>query len=206
MNFITYTKPAYAAVTLAEVWEHLRLTPYGSPEGTDLDNLLTRLIETATLDIESRVRRSFVTRTLRLFTKEMPEVGVGVPLYRPPVVSITSVAYYDGDNVLTEVDSTNYFLTEGHDLPSVQFVSTFSPTLYTRPDALQITYVAGYRGSGSPEASTQAEAVANIPKVFLDAVLYKVESLHANTSPTDRDALEKLIDSILVPHKVHLEV
>ena len=206
MNFIQYTKPTFSVVTLAEVWEHLRITPYGSPLASDLDDTLTRLIETATLDIEARARRSLVTRTLRLFTSAFPDSGEGISLYRPPVVSITSVDYYDADNTLTEVDPSNYFLTEGTDLPSVQFVSTFSVTPYARPDAVQVTYVAGYRGTGSPESSTQLEAVGKIPKVFLDAVLYKIEALYANTSPADRDSLEKMIDAILVPHKVFLGV
>lgn len=221
MNITIVTPPPFEPVTLSEVYAQLRITPdrIGSPgEETHPDDaMLTRNIVTAREQVESMARRSLVQRTLRLSMPGFPTGSRGqfpaartqapefIRLYRPPVLRVESVRYFDAENALQTVDAANYYVTD-EEVPELRFVTTFSaPAVYPRPDAVRVQYVAGYTPLGSPP-TTQTEFTANLPGALRDAVLIGVELLYGNMTPADAAAATTMQSLMVQPHKVHLSL
>lgn len=199
MNITVLQKPAFGAVTLAQCWLHLKLDAEGSPPETPIDAALARNILSSTAEFEKSTRTAVIEQTLRLSVATLDADGVRL---RPPVQRIGSVRYYDSANVLQTADSASYYLTD-EDPPRVRFVTGTTLTLYDRPDALRVEYVAGFAPSGSPP-TLQSEYLANVPSEIQDAVLLRVELMQANTSPADREALDRAIECIESGFRVHL--
>ena len=81
----------------------------------------------------------------------MPQVhGVGytdtmeenIYINRNPVTSVSQIQYYDGDNVLQTLSTSNY-IVDTKSKPGRIYVSDLEGT-YTRPNAVEVTFVAGY--------------------------------------------------------------
>lgn len=204
MNNLILTQPLFEPLTLAEVWDHLRITPMGSPLASDQDSMLTRNIKSARVTVEELTRRSLIQRTVRQTQGSFPEtLSDGIPLNYPPVQSIVSVWYRDLDNVLRSLPSSDWFLAEDVK-PVLCFTQSFSiPQVYSRPDAVMVDYIAGYMPQGSP-ATTQEEYAANVPSDLKEAVLITVELLQGNTSPADRQALVDAREAICSYNRVQL--
>lgn len=201
MNIITVTAPAVFPVTLADVYLHLRLDPDDSPPTHPDDDMLNRHIATATGEVEKMARRALVRQSLALFVENM---HCPITLLRPPVISVTSVKYRDGDNALQTLDPANYYVTDDV-VPQVRFVTAFSqPTLYCRPDAVRVDYRAGYDATESPD---DAQALrANIPSQLKDAILIGVQLLYDALSPEQRKELERAREALISPFRVLLGV
>lgn len=216
MNLTITTQPAAEPVTLAEVYAQLRLDTEGSPPEHEHDALLQSHIATARQEVEAMSRRSLVVRTLRLSMAGFPAVDASalsdterrsrvtaMRLHRPPIVRVDSVRYYDAENTLQTVDPADYYLTD-EQVPALRFVTGFSaPAVYDRPDAVRVDYVAGYLGEGSPPTS-QAELAANVPEQLKQAILVGVELLYDAKTPQERQAIERLRESLVQPLRIQL--
>lgn len=200
MNITVTTQPPFGAVTLASVWEHLRVDVDGSPLESPLDDTYRRNILTATREFEKSTRTSVVEQSVRISVGTVPSCGIRL---QPPVQSITSVKYRDSANALQAVDAADYYLTDDFP-PHLMFVTGWSaPTLYARPDAIRVEYIAGYAADGSPP-ELESDYQANIPSGIKDAVLLRVEQLQANTSPQDDERLARAIECIERGYRVYL--
>ena len=212
MNITVVTQPQAEPVTLEDVYTHLRLDPEDSPPTHPDDDMLSRHITTARIEVEQITRRSLVEQTLRMSLSGFPcfQVRFGydddyyprpgyVELLRPPVLSVLSVKYYDFNNVLQTVDSDEYFVTDDF-VPKLQFKDTFAvPETYKRDDAVRVEYVTGY----TPEGSPPEDYAANIPGPIKDAILLGVQLLYDQLSPEQRKAIESARNSLLYSFKVH---
>lgn len=216
MNLTVVTAPPFEPVTLAQVYEHLRLDTEGSPETHPDDARLLRHITTARQHVEAMTRRALIQQTIRL---SMPAFPVGadtwavssvrntltriIRLPRPPIISVSSVTYFDGDNALQTLAASNYYVTD-EQVPELRFVSSFStPTLYDRPDALRITYVAGYVPEASPPV-TQAEYAASVPGALKDAILLGVQLLYDDLKPEEYQMLSSAREALVQPYRIQL--
>lgn len=200
MNLTVVTPPAAEPITLADVYRHLRLDPAGSPPEHPDDVMLQGYITSARQEVELLTGRAFVEQTLRLSTARWPSAcrSTALRLLRPPVIRVESVSWFDGENIEQTVDPADYYLTDDQ-LPELQFVTGWGgPTAYARPDAVRVTYVAGYRGEGSPP-STQAELAAHVPQQVKDAIAIGVQLLYDTLSESNRTALERARLSLLRP-------
>ena len=221
MNITIVTPPPFEPVTLGEVYAHLRLSPdhEGSPgEETHPDDaMLARHITTARQEVEQMARRSLVQQTLRLSMAGFPSTVRGsfppartqvpevIRLYRPPVLRVESVSYYDADNALQVVDAASYYVTDER-VPELRFTISFAaPTVYSRPDAVRVLYVAGYTPLGSPP-TTQDDFVANVPSTLRDAILIGVQLLYDNMLPADATAASNMQMMMVQPLKVQLSI
>lgn len=216
MKLTVVTPPPFEPVTLQEVYAHLRLdtfsegSPPEEPSHPD-DAMLLAQIAAAREFVESATRRSLVQRTLRLSFGAWPGRWCWVPpssqaikLLRPPFVRLVRVAYYGSDNVLVDVDPADYYVCDDL-VPELRFTGGFGwPSLYGRPDALRVDYVAGYPAAGSPP-ETQADYAANIPASLKQAILATVQLTYDNLSPPDREALERMREATLLqPSRIQL--
>jgi uncharacterized phiE125 gp8 family phage protein len=76
---------------------------------------------------------------------------------RAPLVSVSSVKYYAPDaTTLTTIDPTDYFVITTTDLGMLQPVDEW-PDVDERPDAIQITFIAGHN-EGNPAPATWKHA------------------------------------------------
>lgn len=193
MNVVELVAPEFLPVTLAEVWEHLRMDPEGSPASTPLDTLLERNIRTATAIIQQRTNRSLISRRLCASFPGFPAEGYGLDLPYPPVREVRSVSYYDSSNTLQALPSSAFYPVAFGPKTEVRIVSGYGVTAFDRPDAVKIVYEAGYEPAGGSPA-TQGVYAANVPSVLKDAILMQVELLSGNTSPAEKAALRAAID------------
>jgi uncharacterized phiE125 gp8 family phage protein len=215
MNLTVITPPLFEPIDLAAVYTHLRLDPDGSPLTHPDDAMLEGFIKTARDFVEKATRRALVQQTLRLSMGSFPLYCGGcwlsgwrsspdrIRLLRPPLIRVDRVSYYGDDNLLADVDPADYFVTDDL-LPELRFVSSFAaPSVYARPDALRIEYAAGYLPQSSP-AETQADYAANVPQALKDAVLLGVQLLYDNPAPAEREAVERMRESILQTYRIQL--
>jgi uncharacterized phiE125 gp8 family phage protein len=217
MNITVIVEPPFEPVTLSEVYASLRLDPEGSPMTHPHDDMLNRYISTARQEVEAMARRCLIEQTLRLSMSGWPinydtwvqswsrnNLVRSIRLYRPPVRSVSSVKYYDEDNVLQTLSASDYYITDDP-VPELRFKTTFvTPTLYDRPDAVRIEYVCGYDPS-SESPTTQAEYAANVPSRLKDAIIIGVQLLYDDLAPADREAYTRTQEALVRPLKLLLD-
>lgn len=95
------TQPAAPLVSLTEAKAALLVDHRAD------DVLITALVAAATMEAQQRAARAFVTQTLSLALDAWPDDNV-IRLWWPPVQSVTHIKYYDADNALQTVATTDY--------------------------------------------------------------------------------------------------
>jgi len=216
MNVTVLSPPPFEPITLADIYRSLRLDTEDSPETHADDAMLLGHIAAACRDVEQRTRRSLVQQTLRLSLAGFPMSEAAYALLspsarrsalcairipRPPLVRVESVQYYDAANALVTVSAADYYVTDDQ-VPELRFTDGFvPPTTYARPDALRVTYVAGYTPEASPP-STQAEYAANVPQPLKQAAILLVQALYDDLQPADWNRIQMAADALLSPYRV----
>lgn len=115
------------------------------------DDEISALLRTCREEGELQTGRSWLTKTLVLRLPAWPTDGE-LELPAPPLLSVTSVKYYDENSVLQTFASASYFMTpsteggkltlkDGYDWPDLEDLG--------RPFPIEVTFVAGYGPSGS---------------------------------------------------------
>jgi uncharacterized phiE125 gp8 family phage protein len=137
--------PAADLMTLAEAKKHCRV------DHSEEDDVIAGLLAAATawLDGYSGVLgRALINQTWRLNLSCWPACRIRLPL--APVSAITSIKYYNTANVQQTLGSSNYGLIEDALSPAAQWALNASlPSLYERPDAIEVLFVAGYGADAS---------------------------------------------------------
>lgn len=179
--------PAVTPISLADAKANLRV------DQTDEDSLITALIEAATANLDGFfgiLGRCMVTQTWQQDFDELAEV-LRLPL---PAASIASISYFDASNVsqtlnaawsrLYEDAGGSYVLTD----PAQSW-----PATYDRPDALTVTFTAGYG------------AAAAVPGALRQALQLLVAHYNLNREATTALSLEELplgVRALVVPYRV----
>jgi uncharacterized phiE125 gp8 family phage protein len=168
MGLIQTVAPLVEPVSLTEAKLHLRVDV-----DTD-DTLISALIASARQDCEAFQNRAYINRTMELWLDRFPgEDHIDLPL--PPLVSVTSIAYYDTANsattVLAAAFSTTYFVDSKNEPGKLclGYGATW-PTTTLRPNnGVCITYVCGY--------GTASESV---PVPIRQAILLSIGAAYEN--------------------------
>lgn len=139
-------------ITLEEVKEALRI------DHSDEDPWLKSLISAATRYVERVSSRQLINATYRLSLDSFPDFEIRLP--KPPLSSITTVAYVNTAGSSTTVSSTAYdvdtYSEPGRLTPS--FNDTW-PATRNEINAVNITYVAGYGAAASNVPATTKHAL-----------------------------------------------
>jgi uncharacterized phiE125 gp8 family phage protein len=150
----------YVTQTVAPVVEPVTRTEaklYSKIEVTEDDTLVDLLIQAAREEVEAYTGRAFVERTYRADVAYFDET---MELPYEPIIAISHIKYYTAasPSVLTTLATTNYTLTRNQVIRSNG--GTW-PAVDSVPNAVQITYTAGYAANTSPidEAATVPAAV-----------------------------------------------
>jgi uncharacterized phiE125 gp8 family phage protein len=162
------TAPALEPVTLDEAKAQCRVT-------TTTDNTyLTSLITAAREKVERDTRRALIEQTWRATLPSFPS-GRIIRLERAPLISVTSVRYYDADNADTLLATADYTVNAK---PTPGFVELnwdkTWPVTYDRADAVTILFKAG---SGA--------AAAAVPGALKLAVLQLVAHWYTQRQPVN---------------------
>jgi uncharacterized phiE125 gp8 family phage protein len=140
-------------LTLAEAGYNLRAGDDGNSPPTYFDaDTITRLITVARQVCEEETELSLIERTYELagdrFCAALPII-----LPRPPVRSVTSIKYIDENGVEQTLSASKYVLDNRDELKpaivTLAYDETWPSTRYI-PNAVRVTYVAGYRADQSP--------------------------------------------------------
>lgn len=155
------TAPAIEPVTLSEAKLHLRV------DHTADDSLITALIVAAREQAEAFTSRAFIEQTITLKFDAFPEY---FRLPRPPLVSVTSIAYLDSAGASQTISNTLYRVDAQSEPGRVTVAYGQSwPATHDVTGAVTVVYKAGYSATS-----------ASVPASIKHAILMMVESLYEN--------------------------
>jgi uncharacterized phiE125 gp8 family phage protein len=167
-------------VTLEEAKTHLRLL------SSDLDEHVASLLEAAVEYCETVCGRSL--RVSHALTQSYDGWPIGLVRFdRNPVTAVSHVKYYDADDTLTTVSTSDYRLHLSSEAAAVlEFDADFTlPTLSDRSDAVIVTYTAGYA------------TLADVPHRAKAAINMKLAELFGNLDERMVAPNERAIASLL---------
>lgn len=173
--------PTSLPVTLEDAKLHLRV------DHDDEDGLITQYLAAATEWAEDFQGRAYVTRTYQLTMSRFPKTR---PIYlpRPPLQSVTSISYYDRSDAEQTVDASDYYVDLGSVPARVVLKSGSWPSVANRPDAVTVTYVAGYGdledGDGDGGENPIPGAVRSAILLITGHLYENRESVTIGTGPT----------------------
>lgn len=182
--------PAVPLFTAEEAVARLHLNV-----SSDDDNaLIDHYIEAATSHLDGyagTLGRALITQTWRIDARNWGCPFIRLPL--SPVQSVT-VAYFDGSNVEQTLAADQYELLTDFAGPRIGRTSVGTwPTVYSRSDAVRVTFVAGY-----------GAAPADVPASIRQSVLMMVAHWYANreaVAPGQMSVMPIGVDEMLEPYR-----
>jgi uncharacterized phiE125 gp8 family phage protein len=186
MGLELITGPASEPVSLAEAKAHLRV------DHDDEDALIARLVIAAREACERVSGRAFITQSWKLWRDAWPDECCprAIPIPKPPLISVTSVAAYDRSGAATTLSSDAY-IVDSAAVPGRIILkdTTVLPVDLREANAIAVTYQAGYSANAANVPAGIRAAVLS-----LLAHLYEVRGEAASPPP---DAL-----ALLAPFRV----
>lgn len=181
-------------VTLADIKLHLRI------DHSDDDAMLAAYLSAATALVDGatgRLKRALNPQTWRQ-SQPRPNGYSEVWLELPPVISLTSIKYVDTSGDLQTATLSDFDFIEAHDASIVRPKLGKSWPAYDsgRPDAIQITFEAGY-ALGDSDAVT-------VPAPILSAIRLLVGHFYANREASSEWNLREIpigVDALLEQYR-----
>ena len=164
--------PAAEPIALADVKDQLRI------DGNDEDTILGRLIDVAIAYVDARgaLGRAMITQSWAQHFY-MPVDRVRIEML--PFQSLTSVQYYDLDGALQTATLSDYEVVGAENEKWLRpKEGKVWPSTDDRPDAIKVTYVAGY-----------GNAATDVPETIRHALLMLVTHWFERREPSSEKAL-----------------
>lgn len=170
-------------VTLPEARNHLQIEFHGD------DSNIGEYLQAARQQTSIEMRRQFGSATFRMDLSKFPADGL-IELEWPPLQSVSQIQYYDSDNAIQTLATTEYDVdvTTEPGLILRAFNKTW-PSTYSRPNAVQVTFVAGY------------STAALVPPIVKQAIKISLKEKWLREEPEapPSEALRRLIRNMIVP-------
>ncbi len=186
-NLTVTTAPA-PVFTADDVKKHLRV------DEDDEDSLIADYLEAAERQVETELAIGLLSQTLELRLDWFPARRIRLP--RPPLISITSITYTDNDGasqtLATDQYTVNTFTTPGE---IVEAWGKSWPTTRDVPNAVVVTYVAGY---AQPE---------DVPQMVRNAILLSAGDLYWHRERSAEQVVKELpmYEALLANHRCYWE-
>ncbi len=181
------TGPAAEPVTLSEAKSHLRVE-----HSTD-DTMITTLIQVARSMAEKKLGGAIINQTWELVLDSFPDAEIKLDF--PPVSSIESVKYIDGNGDQQTISSANYTL-DGDTMPGwVLPAYGYSwPATIDAANAVRVRFIAGYGASGD-----------SVPEPIKQWILLTVGTMYAQRETVSGFSLSEMprtfYDAMLDPYR-----
>lgn len=168
MNWRISVEPTVEPWTVDEVKDYLRV------DTTDDDTLLTSMLTTARAAVERQTRRGLNTQTWIAHLDTFPS-GNEIILPMAPLLSVTSVVYYDEDGASQTFDAANYQVdTVSQPGRIVLDPDSDWPDTDEGINKVIITYVVGYGATA-----------ASVPAELRSAILYHIAHRYELRNPVN---------------------
>jgi len=184
--------PTVEPVTSAEARVHLRV------DTSDDDTKLTSLIKAARKYTETLINQQFITATWKLYLDEFPSSNQiegcfykgSIIVPRSPIQLVTSIKYYDTDDVLQTWDSDEYQYSAKKNPGRIATAYGYNwPTHKERMDAVVIEYISGYGDAGSDVPEQIREAILLLVGHFYEFDTPFITGMTVNALPLSYRAL-----------------
>lgn len=190
MSLTVITPPdidAFIAHFLQSAKSYTRLTV------SSQDETFTRCLRTAYRQAERLTRRALSEQTLKL---HLPYFCNEISLPRPPLLEVTDFEYIDVAGSLMSVDSSVYLVDDAKSPGRIVLAENQSwPTPSQRPNAVTITYRAGY------------ENLDNIPEDLIHGIFMLATYFYDNrgdVSTVSKSPLPFASSNIFRQHRVNI--
>lgn len=162
---------------------------------SDDDIYIAGLISAARSATEIQTNRALMTQTLVQALDRWPCSRV-IELQRAPLVSVSSIKYYDQGGTLQTLSPSLYTVAaKGEPGRVVLNYSASWPVVYSRPEVIEIEYVAGYGAT-----------VASVPNELKHAISFLVAHWYKNREPVTSNLANNIpitYDWLVGPYKVY---
>lgn len=192
-NYVPYGKlvlktgPATTAISLAEAKAFLRV----DSDYDDDDAYITSLIGVATNVVEQFTRRRLITQTYNIYYDEFPPF---MDLQVGNVASVTHVKYYDTDNTLQTLDTSEYDVDIRVKPGRIyQAEDGNFPNTYERANSVEVEFVVGSAASDVEDAIKQAMYIV-IGRYY--------ENRQDVVTGTIASELPLMVDHLLTPYRL----
>lgn len=191
LNHALVTGPAAEPVTTSEAKLHLR------EDGTAQDTVVAALVTAAREAVEQRLGRALISQTWRLKMDAFPASSLeAIRLPLAPLASVSSIAYVDGAGATQTWASSNYVVSTGT-LPGevrLAYDAASWPVTRDQPEAVTVTYVAGYGASASAVPGPIKQAILLLVGHYYE----NRESVVTGTIASD---LPQTVEWLLAPYR-----
>ena len=158
-------EPTVEPISLVEAKSQIRV------DISDDDTLISSYIKASRIDCEDFLNRQMITATWELYLDFFPSI---IYLPRPPLQSVSSIKYYDSDDILQTISSSDYIVDTKSFQGRIVEASSYSwPSTYDKPNAVIVTFVCGYGDEGS-----------DVPETFRQAIRLLVGHYYENREET----------------------
>lgn len=154
------------------------------------DDLITRAIKTARQFVEEYTGLQLMKATWTLYLDDFKDK---MYLNKAPILSLSSIKYYNTSNELTTLDSSYYDADVISEPARIVEAEGYAfPTADDRLNAVQIEFVCGYSDS-----ATEAVQQAAVPSIIKDAMLLLIEHNYDNRGDEGHRVYPKAIYDLL---------
>jgi uncharacterized phiE125 gp8 family phage protein len=142
MGLVRTVDPTVDAVTVSEAKAQVGIAAAVTAYDSQIATMLAACIEW----FEQETRRAFITQTWQMTLSAFPLGDEPIILPRPPLISVTSVAYVDADGASQTLGASSYLVRTKSNPGGIWLAYNGSwPTTHPEePEAVTVTYVAGY--------------------------------------------------------------
>jgi len=173
-------------ISLADAKLHLRV------DHTDDDSLIDAIRASARKWAEKYAERSFFTQTWVRNLDVFPDSDDVIELLNGPVQSVTTLKYFDEDDVQQTWDASNFRVDINSQVARIEAVDSF-PDTFDRIDAIEITYLAG-----ETDIADVDEEIVTAVKVFIADLYENRESFIKGTQVNMIDIVKMLLNQVKV--------
>lgn len=159
-SYNVLTPASESVLTMEEARLQLRLDDDGYE-----DSLIQSICKAADALAENRTSRAFMQSTHEYSANSWPCYTNEIRLWPGNLVRVNSVKYYDSNNVLQTLVADTDYQVNSRSKPG-RIIMLETPSLYDRPDAVIVEYIAGY-GAYEANADAQREAIPEDVKIWM---------------------------------------
>ncbi len=156
-------------IAVAEAIAFMRAETYSAEE-----TMISTMITAARQWAEEYLQRAIGVQTVETVLDKFPTAGRKAIILRPPVISLTSVKYYDTGGVETTLtENTDFFSSLDSEPGEIVPVSTW-PIALGKADSIKVRYQTGYNDPGDSPSPHP------LPRTIRTAMLMQIADLYDN--------------------------